>query len=70
MPKSERVRITIYDPLGRRIIHLMDERATSGFHEIRWDGNDQSGNPAPDGVYIYRMEAAGFVQSKKMLLVR
>ncbi len=39
-------------------------------YEILWDGRNDAGQPVASGIYIYRLKAGNFVQSRKMLLVR
>ena len=70
--KSEReVRIEIYDVLGRRVRTLVrDETQEAGLHEVRWRGQTRYGTPAGSGVYFYRIEAGGFTETRKMVLVR
>jgi hypothetical protein len=35
-----------------------------------WDGRDQAGKAAANGVYLYRLEAGEFGQTRTMTLVR
>ncbi|UCH84685.1 MAG: T9SS type A sorting domain-containing protein [Candidatus Latescibacterota bacterium] len=64
------VRLGVYDAAGRLIRMLIDERRPAGPGEARWDGTDAKGTPVSSGVYFYRLEAAGRVAAKKMVLVR
>jgi hypothetical protein len=36
----------------------------------QWDGRDKSGRLLPSGTYFYRLEAPGWIDSKKMILAR
>lgn len=56
--------------LGREIIKLVDQIETIGSRLISWDGRDYTGNLVNAGVYIYQIEAEGFVQTKKMALLK
>lgn len=51
--------------LGRRVALLVDEAVSAGRHEVQFDGSNLSG-----GVYIYRIRANQFVQTRKMVLVK
>jgi hypothetical protein len=71
LPRSEKVRIRIYDLLGREVKTLIDgEQQEAGFHIITWNGQDKNGRTVASGVYIYRMEAGKFTQTRKMILVK
>ena len=63
------VRMVIYNTLGQHICTLADGVRGSGSHRAQWDGRDDAGVGAGAGVYVVRMEAGNFVQSRKMLMV-
>ena len=64
------VKLAIYDLLGQKIKVLVDEHQDQGMKDITWDGRDLRGNPVASGIYIYRLEAGHFVQSRKMILLK
>lgn len=64
------VRLTVHDLAGRRVRSLLAATAPAGRHAAAWDGRDEAGQPAPAGVYIYRLQADGTVVSRKMTLVK
>jgi len=47
----------IYNILGRTIKTLVLDALEPGFHEIRWDGKDDKGNPVSTGMYIHQFFA-------------
>ncbi|MGE5805748.1 MAG: T9SS type A sorting domain-containing protein, partial [Ignavibacteria bacterium] len=63
--KTENVKLSVYDILGRRISALADEKQNAGFHTVTFDG----GNLA-SGVYFYKLETENFTQVKKMMLIK
>jgi hypothetical protein len=65
VPVSGRVTFSLYDILGREVRALVDARQEAGAYTITLDAND-----LPGGVYIYRLQAGSFVQSKKLLLLK
>ncbi len=66
LPKRSRVRVSVYDLLGREVVRLADEPEEPGTHTIRFDAGGLS-----SGVYIYRvLGSGGFVASRKMLLLK
>jgi parallel beta-helix repeat protein len=60
-----RVRIAIYDLLGREVAVLMDEMKEAGTYEVKWNAAGFS-----SGVYVCRMTAGAYVQTLKMLLMK
>jgi len=59
------VRLVVYDLLGREVATLVNEKLGAGTYSKTWDASGM-----PSGVYFYRLEAAGFSQTKKLVLVR
>lgn len=63
-------RIRIYDLQGRLVRTLVDEVVQPGIRTATWSGRTESGGAAASGVYFYRLEVAGEVFNRKMLLVK
>ncbi len=53
LQQPQRIRLTVYDLLGRRIRELSRESLPAGSHRLRWDGRDDSGVRVPPGAYFY-----------------
>lgn len=64
------VRLVIYNILGQEVKTLVEGLRQPGTYRISWDGTDNSGKRAPSGVYIYRLMARSYVNSKTMVLVK
>ena len=43
---------------------------TATLYSITWDGTDDNNHPVPSGVYFYTLNASGYTQSKKMILLK
>jgi hypothetical protein len=63
LPGAGQVRLTVYDILGREVATLIDAVQQPGRHEARFEGAGLA-----SGVYLYRLQTAGFVQQRKMIL--
>lgn len=63
--KEGLVRITIFDLLGREVKTLVNEVKAPGYYAVDFDGTNLS-----SGMYFYKMEGNGFVDTKKMMLVK
>jgi hypothetical protein len=70
LPSEALITLSIYDMLGREITQLVNTTQEAGFKSVRWDGKDSMGRAVSAGVYLYRIEAGEFVQTKKMVLLK
>jgi hypothetical protein len=65
IPSAGRVMLSVYDLLGRVVATLVDERKDAGSYTVRFDGRALS-----SGVYIYRLTAGQYIQTRKMVLTK
>lgn len=70
LPAPAPVRLLVFDLAGRLVRTLIDERLPEGNGRSEWDGNDDFGLPAANGVYFYRLETESGSESRKMILKR
>jgi hypothetical protein len=70
LPRQSRVTITVHNLLGQEIARLTEGEQGAGYHEVQWNGTNASGVTVGTGVYFYRIQAADFVELRKMLLVK
>jgi hypothetical protein len=70
LPHDARVRLAVYDVSGRRVASLVDAVQPAGRHGLTWDGRGDGGGRVPSGVYFARIEAAGQVQTRKVVMIR
>jgi len=70
LPVVSAVNLTVYNQLGKRIITLVDAKQPAGLYRVLWDGRNHLGRSVASGVYLYRLEAAGFTQVRRMVLLR
>ncbi len=64
------VSLRIYNILGQVVRTLVDEPQTPGYYSVRWDGRDNAGRELASGIYIYRIRAGDFVQTRRMILLK
>jgi len=67
---SERITLKVYDLRGRLVRTLVEGIRGAGTYSVYWDGTDESGRQVSSGVYLYRMQAGEFIQSRKMVLLK
>ena len=62
---SQRVKLTIFDILGREVATLVNEEQDPGNYEIEFNGSNLT-----SGVYYYTLKAGTYYNTKKMLLIK
>ncbi len=67
---ASNIKVVVYNLLGREVVVLVNERKPAGRFTVEWDGRDAQGRQVSSGVYLYRMTAGSFTQTKRMLLIR
>ncbi len=65
LPEEANVSLVIFNVLGQDLSTLVSGYEGAGRKTVKFDGSN-----LPSGVYFYRIVADGFVQTRKMLLVR
>ncbi len=70
LPKQQRVRLIIYDLLGRPVKTLADGTYATGVHSLKWNGRNDAGEQAASGAYIYRIITKDFSNSRKMVFIK
>ena len=70
IPSDSRVKIVIYDILGREVTTLLNEQKQAGYHIVYWNGTDKNGIASASGVYLYRLAVGSYVETKKMNLLK
>jgi hypothetical protein len=69
LPVSGGTLLEVFDAGGRRVRVLARERMEAGAHLFQWNGLDDSGRPAPAGVYLLRIQGPGLRQSQRLVRV-
>lgn len=65
LPKRSDVDLRIYDMIGKEVMKIVFGSFDAGTHYIRVDGSKLT-----SGVYFYKLQTAGYVYTKKMVLVK
>ena len=55
---------------GRMVETLINGERAAGKHKVPWGGKDSNGRQVASGVYLYRIEAGSFRETKTMVLVK
>ena len=70
LPEDAIVNIIIYDMMGRVVKTLVNGEQTVGYKSLQWNAIDDAGKPVSAGVFLYRIHAGEFKQTKKMVLLK
>jgi hypothetical protein len=69
MPVAGDWTVSIYNIQGA-LVNEYHGASSGGRMEVIWNGNNSSGASTASGVYFYRLDAAGFTDTKKMILLK
>jgi hypothetical protein len=64
------VDVSVFDLFGRRIATLVHATLRVGDYSQMWNGRDDSGRPARDGLYFCRLVAGGVTSTARVQLLR
>ncbi len=65
LPRESMVTLKVFDVLGREVTTLVSQNQKAGYYEVNFNASQLA-----TGVYIFRIQANDFVQTKKMMLVK
>ena len=63
--QKTKVKLVIYDILGKEIQTLVNEQLQPGSYEVTFDGSNLT-----SGIYFYRMKSGNYAETKRMVLVK
>ncbi|MBN2367349.1 MAG: T9SS type A sorting domain-containing protein [Calditrichaeota bacterium] len=65
LPKTSKVSLKIFNIIGEEVATLVSDRLSAGSYSYDWDASNLA-----SGVYLYRLQAGDYVETKKMILMR
>ena len=65
IPRPSRVRLIVYDLLGKEVVRLVDSEMAAIRASIRFDASG-----IPSGVYFYRLTADGYSRTRKLIVLK
>ena len=65
LPEQAKVTLVVFNTLGQKVSEIVNETQDPGKYTVDWDASQLS-----SGVYIYRIQAGEFVQTKRMMLIK
>ncbi|MCU7497087.1 MAG: T9SS type A sorting domain-containing protein [Ignavibacteria bacterium] len=67
IPSASHVNLSLFDLLGRKLAVLLDEYRQPGAYKYKFSLKDYS---LPSGVYFYCLQSGGFLQIRKMIILK
>ncbi len=65
LPNKTAVQLSVFNSLGQSVSTLVNGEQEAGYYEVKFDGSKLA-----SGVYLYRILAGSFAETRKLLLVR
>jgi len=65
IPKTKFVTLKIYNILGQEVEELVSKQLTAGSYKYNWNAGHLA-----SGVYSYKLEAGGYIQTHKLILMK
>jgi hypothetical protein len=70
LPRRSRIKISVFDLVGRAIRVLVDEERDAGIYSLTFDARTMEGKALPSGIYFCRLQTGTFIKTVKMALIR
>jgi len=65
LPQTSKITLDVFNLLGQKVTTIYEGKLEAGTHSFNWDGSSVA-----SGVYLYRLMADDFVETKKMILLK
>jgi hypothetical protein len=69
-PKSQDVKVDIYNLKGQKVCSLHNGVLAGGEHKLVWDGKDNTGRTVSSGIYFTKINSGSYKRSLKMILMK
>lgn len=70
LPVVARVTLEVFNVNGQHVKTLTRSTMLPGRHTIEWNGTDSHGHQVVSGLYLYRLQAGKFIDTRKMILIK
>jgi len=70
LAEATQVKITVFDMLGRKVKELYNGSKPAGSYHIYWNGTNEDGMKASNGVFIIRMLTGNIRQIQKVMFIK
>ena len=70
LPTDTEVDLAVYNMAGQKVATLIEGMRQAGIYSVGWDGRDDGGVGLASGLYLYKLQAGAWLETRKMLLLR
>jgi len=70
LPEQQNIKLTVYNMKGQKVCQLTKGHYLSGKHSVIWDGTNDAGKTVASGLYLYKLQTATQIISRKMLMLK
>ncbi|MBK8549813.1 MAG: T9SS type A sorting domain-containing protein [Ignavibacteria bacterium] len=65
IPNSSNVVLKVFNNMGQEIETLVNEKLNAGSYQVDWNAVNYT-----SGIYYYKIQTEGFIETRKMLLIK
>ena len=70
LPKSCKVSLKIYNIKGQLVETIVDDFQQPGYYSVVWNGKNDNNESVYSGIYLYRIRAGDFMDTKKCVILK
>jgi len=65
LPEAGQVKLVVFNVIGEKVAELVNKNMEAGNHDVEFNASELN-----SGIYVYKIEVNGFIQIRKMMLVK
>jgi hypothetical protein len=65
VPEAGNIKLSVYNIVGEEVAVLINGYSEAGSFDVTFDASN-----LPSGVYLYKLQSASSVQTRKMMLLK
>ena len=70
LPQAQFVALDVFNINGQKVKTLVNDIMSAGEHQVEWDATNDAGSTVASGVYLYKLTAGDFTETKKMSFLK
>lgn len=70
IPEKGYVILEVFNLTGNKVVTLVNDHMSTGYHSVKWNGRDSMGMLVPGGIYLCRIQVGAYQHTIRMLLIK